>query len=84
MEYISTGETAKKWDVSERRIVQLCLDARIDGAKKVGRTWVIPNDIEKPNDARVKSGKYIKRAPHIIRSIEQMIKRRLCHVCNKL
>jgi len=27
---------------------------------KVGPTWVIPADAEKPDDQRVKSGKYVK------------------------
>jgi len=26
----------------------------------VGATWIIPEDAEKPRDARIKSGKYIK------------------------
>ena len=30
------------------------------GAVKIGYSWVIPADAEKPKDARVKSGKYIK------------------------
>lgn len=38
----------------------LCNEGRIDGAMKVGLTWVIPADAEKPDDQCVKSGKYIK------------------------
>ena len=38
----------------------LCNESRIDGAMKVGPTWVILADAEKPDDHRVKSGKYIK------------------------
>lgn len=30
------------------------------GAKKIGSYWVIPEGAEKPQDKRVKSGKYIK------------------------
>lgn len=38
----------------------LCNEGRIDGAMKVGPAWVILADAEKPDDQRVKSGKYIK------------------------
>lgn len=37
----------------------LCVENRISGAVKIGYSWVIPADAEKPKDARVKSGKYI-------------------------
>ena len=51
---------AKKWEIGERRINELCLNGRIKGAVKFGNTWAIPADSEKPADARIKSGKYIK------------------------
>ena len=60
MKYISTSEAAEKWNLSKRRIFVLCNEGRIDGAQKAGSTWIIPDDAEKPNDARIKSGKYIK------------------------
>ena len=60
MKYISTSEAAKKWDLSSRRVVVLCNEGRVDGAQKAGSTWIIPDTAEKPGDARIKSGKYIK------------------------
>ena len=60
MKYISTSEAAEKWGLSSRRIVVLCNEGRIEGAQKAGATWIIPENAEKPNDARIKSGKYIK------------------------
>lgn len=60
MKYISTSEAAEKWNLSKRRIIVLCNEGRIDGAQKAGSTWIIPDNAEKPNDARIKSGKYIK------------------------
>jgi hypothetical protein len=33
---------------------------RINGAVKFGRQWAIPVETEKPLDARIKTGKYIK------------------------
>lgn len=32
----------------------------IDGAERLGHQWVIPINAEKPKDARIKSGRYIK------------------------
>ena len=60
MKYISTSEAAEQWGLSSRRIVVLCTEGRIEGAQKAGSTWIIPENAEKPNDARIKSGKYIK------------------------
>jgi len=60
MKYISTTEAAAKWNLSKRRVVVLCSEGRIDGAQKAGSTWIIPDNAEKPGDARIKSGKYIK------------------------
>lgn len=62
MKYISASEVAMKWNLSKRRIVVLCNEGRIDGAQKAGSVWIIPDTAEKPSDARVKSGKYIKDA----------------------
>lgn len=32
---------------------------------RIGTYWAIPEDAEKPSDARVKSGKYIKRSDRV-------------------
>lgn len=61
MDYISVKEAAKKWGISERRIQILCSENRIDGVMRFGRALMIPKDAEKPADARIKSGKYIKK-----------------------
>ena len=59
-EYMSSTDAAKKWDLKRRRVTVLCAEGRIPGAQLVGRTWMVPADAEKPPDARIKSGKYIK------------------------
>ena len=59
-QYITFKEAAEKWGISERRIRILCTDGRIEGATKMGPMWVIPADSIKPDDKRVKSGKYKK------------------------
>ena len=60
MEFLSVKQTSEKWGISVRRISTLCVEGRIDGAKKVGSYWVIPDCADKPKDARIKSGKYVK------------------------
>ncbi len=60
MEYLSIKQTSDKWGISVRRIQVLCSEDRIPGATKIGLYWAIPADAEKPNDERIKSGKYIK------------------------
>lgn len=59
--YMKIKEASEKWGISERRINALCLSGRLDGAIKFGNTWAIPCDLKKPADARVKTGKYIRR-----------------------
>lgn len=51
-EYISIREAAEKWGVSERRVNQFCAAGRIPGARKLGVSWAIPADAEKPGDPR--------------------------------
>lgn len=53
MEYMTTKDAVKKWNISERRIRQLLSDGRIEGAVKVGNSWNIPIDALKPVDKRI-------------------------------
>ena len=61
MKYLSTFEVAEKWGISPRRVGILCNNDRIPGAQPAGSRWIRPEDAEKPTDARIKSGKYIKQ-----------------------
>ena len=54
MNLISVKETAEKWGIAPRRVQLLCNENRIPGAQRVGNYWVIPEDAEKPEDARKK------------------------------
>ena len=60
MEYMSISQAAEKWGISPRRIQVLCKQERIPGASRMGYVWAIPAHAEKPKDARVKSGRYVK------------------------
>jgi DNA-binding transcriptional regulator LsrR (DeoR family) len=61
MKYLSVSQTAGRWGITRRRIQRLCNEGRVEGAVKIGSYWAIPEDAEKPKDARIKSGKYIKK-----------------------
>lgn len=54
MNYKSIKEISKNWHISDRRIRVLCSEGRIEGAMKIGRNWMIPENVEKPFDTREK------------------------------
>ena len=58
--YMTIKEASEKWGIGLRRINTLCNDGRITGASRVGNMWVIPENANKPEDKRIKSGKYVK------------------------
>lgn len=53
-------DAAMQWDITERRVSELCKEGKIEGAVKQGRSWVIPADAKKPEDRRVTTGAYVK------------------------
>lgn len=57
-EMMRAKEAASLWNLTERRVTGLCREGKITGARKEGRSWMIPADAEKPADSRVKSGTY--------------------------
>ena len=48
MQYLSVAEIAKKWNISERSVRNYCAHGRVPGAFLTGKTWNIPEDVEKP------------------------------------
>ncbi|MBE0068264.1 MULTISPECIES: DNA-binding protein [Clostridia] len=58
--YITVQDAAKKWNITIRRVQALCAEGRIKGATKHASVWAIPENVEKPSDARIISGKYKK------------------------
>jgi len=59
--YLSISEVAEKWNLTPRRVQKMCADGVISGVTKFGNAWAIPDYTEKPEDRRIKSGKYIKQ-----------------------
>ena len=63
MNYIDVKAASKRWELSERRITALCRNGRIEGARKNGGLWHIPENAEKPEDGRRnKSAQAVKTA----------------------
>lgn len=58
MDYISVKETAKLWGIDSSRIGRLARAGRIEGAKLVGRNWLIPKNAVKPSDKRTNAAKF--------------------------
>ena len=54
MEYLTTVEMSKLWNISARRIGVLCAEGRVAGAIKKGKMWLIPSNAVKPVDGRFK------------------------------
>ena len=55
--YIKIDEVAKKWDVSVRRVQAMCASGKIEGAVRLGRDWLIPQNAQRPVDGRTKEGR---------------------------
>lgn len=53
--YITASEIAERWKISQRRVQVLCAEGRIPGVFKLGESWAIPADSEKPKDTRFKA-----------------------------
>ena len=49
--YITVQEAALKWGISPRQVQILCKSNRIDGATRMSRIWIIPENAEKPTKA---------------------------------
>lgn len=52
MEYLTSEEAARKWDISSRRVTTLCKAGRIDGVMQKGGIWLIPDDARKPESMK--------------------------------
>lgn len=52
MEYLTSADFAKKWNVSQKRVAIYCKEGRIEGAIMMGRMWMIPKEAKKTEDLR--------------------------------
>lgn len=55
MQYITAVQAAEKWNLTARRVQDLCRNQQIHGAVRWGRDWMIPADAHRPTDRRRKN-----------------------------
>ncbi len=72
MNYKTIKETALRWGVAERTVNKFCTQGRIEGAKKFGTTWAIPEDAEKPDDPR-RERKRRSAIPSIAEEVSEIV-----------
>ena len=60
-QYLSVAPTAARWGITSRGVLILCGGGRIPGTARFGRIWAIPANAEKPADARLRHGRYVKK-----------------------
>lgn len=65
MGFLTAKQFSEKWGISERRIIKLCKENRVDGAIKNGMVWLMPEETLKPSDRRRKISQYIQTQKNI-------------------
>lgn len=46
--FMTVQEAASKWNITVRQVQILCKEKRIDGATRLSRIWIIPENAKKP------------------------------------
>ena len=54
---MTAREAASLWGISPRRVQILCDKGKVQGAVRMGRTWIIPRGTPKPIDGRTREAK---------------------------
>lgn len=63
MDFLSAQELAKKWGISPRNVVRYAKAGKLEGAKLIGGSWIIPADAVRPRDGRTKVQLEPKNSP---------------------
>lgn len=63
MKYVSAKKLAVQWGVSEAHVSKLCRDGKLPGARKNGKEWEIPADVNRPADGRTVANRKSAGAP---------------------
>ena len=61
LDWMTPQQAAEQWNISDRRIQELCAKGRISDAIRLGRGWLIPKNTPKPVDGRTKAVKQLKQ-----------------------
>lgn len=84
MGYLTAKQFSEIWGITERRIIKLCSENRISGAKKTGMVWEIPEETLKPSDKRSNIYKYINIQKKVmVVNVEEELKEHLLNLLNK-
>ena len=84
MGYLTAKQFSEIWGITERRIIKLCSENRISGARKTGMVWEIPEETLKPSDKRSNIYKYINIEKKImVVNVKEELKRYLLELLNK-
>jgi len=59
MEYMTVKQAAQQWGISDRRVRILCADGKIAGIVRVGKSYQIPLNAQKPADRRYRDGRSV-------------------------
>jgi len=59
-EIMTVKDAAAQWGITPRRVQVLCDNGRVQGAVRLGGTWIIPRGAPKPIDGRTKAAKQEK------------------------
>ena len=85
MDYLTAKQFSEIWGITERRIIKLCSENRINGAIKNGKIWTIPEDTLKPSDKRFNIYQYINNEKRVmIVNCKEEIKKFIKESINKL
>lgn len=84
MGYLTAKQFSKIWGITERRIIKLCKEERINGAVKTGMVWEIPEGTLKPSDKRSNIYQYINTQKRImIVNVKEELKEPLLKLIKK-
>jgi len=61
MTYMKVSEAAEKWGITARRVRVWCEQGRIAGVERKGNLYMIPEDAERPIDARTYGKNAVKK-----------------------
>lgn len=74
MIYLTTQQTAAKWNISDRRVRVLCRAGRIPGVIEENGSYLIPSDAVKPADKRFRSDTgLVREAAAVYTSVVPML-----------
>ena len=57
MDYMTTIEASKLWNITIRQVQSKCDNGKVEGIIRIGRMWLIPKTTHKPIDGRTKEAK---------------------------